>query len=729
MSLSTGVQADDKVTYDDHVAPIFRQRCSSCHSPTSKKADLDVTTYLNLMQGGASDASIEPGDAAASYLFSLVNHDAEPFMPQNADKLPETEIELLREWIDGGALENKGSKAAKPKAKKSVAVEVVPGVRPEVIPLPPRMVLEPHYQMTKPTMARSLATSPWAPLVAVASQRQVLLYNTTTLELVGIYPFPEGQPNVVRFSRDGQLLIAGGGRPAASGKVVVWDIATGERLTEVGNELDAVLAADISADHKLIALGGPQRIVRVYSTETGELQYEITKHTDWVLAVEFSPDGVLLATADRSNGLYMWEAQTGRDYLTLNGHTGAINGISWRGDSNVLASGSEDGTVRLWEPENGAQVANWNAKSAVLALEIARDGRLVTCGRDQVVRVWDQGGKALIETAPLGDVAVSATFCDESLRAFAGSWAGVVQAYNVQDAAVIGGLATNPPALEERLAAAQQLLQEKSAAVAPLMEAAKKVEAELAAVQSTFTAAQTDVAGVQSKLDQLAAQANELTRSRATIEAERITLGTEIANRQAAQPAIAEALRHLTEALGKLPQDAELASLQQKLTEQLNGNDARAKEHQLKIAELSVEVQAAEAQINEINASIEATRKELEAATARAATVQGPLDNAQKAAAAARQEADAASAAAAQAQQAVARWQDEIAFRDRMAGLQARLAEANKLADERQAELDRANEQLAAAKSSADAVAAKRAEAAQGVEQLEAEIRQARGIK
>ena len=38
-------------------------------------------------------------------------------MPQNADKLPDAEIDLLRRWIDGGALENAGSKAAKPKAK------------------------------------------------------------------------------------------------------------------------------------------------------------------------------------------------------------------------------------------------------------------------------------------------------------------------------------------------------------------------------------------------------------------------------------------------------------------------------------------------------------------------------------------------------------------------------------------------------------------------------------
>ena len=47
----------------------------------------------------------------------------------------------------------------------------------------------------------------------------------------------------------------------------------------------------------MIALGGPSRVVRIYSTADGELLHEIKKHTDWVYGVEFSPDGVLLATA------------------------------------------------------------------------------------------------------------------------------------------------------------------------------------------------------------------------------------------------------------------------------------------------------------------------------------------------------------------------------------------------------------------------------------------------
>ena len=65
----------------------------------------------------------------------------------------------------------------------------------------------------------------------------------------------------------------------------------------VGEEYDTVLAADISPDQTKIALGGPDRLVKIYSTATGELLHKMKKHTDWVTAVAFSPNGELLASA------------------------------------------------------------------------------------------------------------------------------------------------------------------------------------------------------------------------------------------------------------------------------------------------------------------------------------------------------------------------------------------------------------------------------------------------
>ena len=69
--------------------------------------------------------------------------------------------------------------------------------------------------------------------------------------------FPRAWRTCLKFSRSGSLLLAGGGVGAKSGNVVVFDVKTGKRAFEVGDELDVVLAADINEDHTRIALGGP----------------------------------------------------------------------------------------------------------------------------------------------------------------------------------------------------------------------------------------------------------------------------------------------------------------------------------------------------------------------------------------------------------------------------------------------------------------------------------------
>ena len=720
---------EKKITYDEQLAPIFRQRCSSCHNPNKKKADLDVTNYSSLMRGGSSGAVIEPGDPDASHLFLLVTRQSEPFMPQNADKLPDGEIDLIRRWIKGGALENAGSKAAAPKPKKVIAAESTPGKRPDVIPMPPRMVLEPAFQMSQAPMARSIATSPWAPLVAVASQRQVLLYNTTTLDLVGVYPFPEGQPNVVRFSRDGRLLLAGGGRPAASGKVVVWDITTGERVFEVGKELDVVLAADISADHKRIALGGPQRVVKIYSTETGEMLHEMAKHTDWVLAAEFSPDGVLLATADRNGGLCVWEADTGHEYLTLAGHTAAVNAVSWRGDSNILASASEDATLRLWEMENGTPVKNWNAKTPLLGLDFTRDGRLVTSGRDQITRIWNQDGKQLVETKPIGELAVSVGYSDESHRAITASLAGAVQVYQDDKPDALGSLVTNPPALDERLAAAKKSLQQKTDATAPLVGAEHKAESDVAAAQTILTAAQQKLAALKTDSEKLAAEVKQISAARAASDAERTKAVTSIQQIESAKPSVAEALRHLTEALGKLPNDAKLTATQRALTDELKGMEANSTGLQTKVTELAAALTAADARLKETNARLQAANKDVAAAAEHVKSLEAESQKLAATLLAAQKAASPAEKELADASHAVARWQDEIAFRDQMAALVKDLDAARKVAADRQAVLNKANQQLAAVQSTVNSAKAKVDEASHGVDAVSAKIQQARGKK
>ncbi|HTU24744.1 MAG TPA: c-type cytochrome domain-containing protein [Pirellulales bacterium] len=455
-----------KITYDEHVRPILREHCATCHNQDTKKSDLAIDSYAAIMHGGAGGEVISAGDLDGSRLWALVTHSEEPKMPPNQDKLPEAKLATIRAWIVGGALENSGStaKAKKPGMNLSISAGAAKPEGPAIMPA--GLSRQPIVSTARAGVLTALAASPWAPLVAVAGQRQVLLYNSDSGDLLGVLPFPEGVPYVLKFSRSGALLLAGGGTGARQGRVVVFDVRTGERVFEVGDELDTVLAADINQDHSRIALGGPGKIVRVFSTADGSVQQEIRKHTDWIYAIEFSPDGVLLATADRSAGVFVWEADTAREYQNLQGHKGPVTDVAWRSDSNLLATASEDGTIKLWEMENGNQVKSWNAHpGGVASVRFAPDGRLASVGRDRIAKMWDANGGQMRAFDGMGDIALRVTFTHDGARMVAGDWLGDVRLWETGDGKLVANLPANPPTLAARLETAAQKLAAANKAV------------------------------------------------------------------------------------------------------------------------------------------------------------------------------------------------------------------------------------------------------------------------
>jgi Planctomycete cytochrome C/WD domain, G-beta repeat len=543
-----------KVTYDDNVLPLLRDKCIACHGPDKKSSGLQLHNYQAVMQGGSGGAVVKPGDPDGSELYLVVAHKAEPFMPPKSPPLASDFADTLHAWIAGGALENSGSKAVAMKPKVDVSLTSVKRGKPEgPPPMPPNTLpLDPIVRTARANAVTALAANPWSPLVAVGGQKQVLLYNSDTLDLIGVLPFPEGVPHVLKFSRNGALLLAGGGHDGKSGKVIVWSVTTGERVIAVGEETDAVLAADISPDQSQIALGGPSKMIRLFSTKDGKMVNEIKKHTDWVTAIEYSPDGVLLATGDRNGGLFVWEAYTAREYFSLRGHTASITDVSWRADGNVLASASEDTTVRLWEMENGGQIKNWGAHGGgAECVCYGHDGRLVSAGRDRAVKVWDGNGGQQRQFELLPDVALRAAFTHDGGRVVGGDWTGALKVWVTADGRYVGNLSANPLTLAERINAAtqelfaRQVAREQLASLAAGTQAAvQKANADLAAAQKTAAerAAQAKVAQ-----DNAAKAKEAVDKAKAT----RVAADAEAQARQVQAQAFVEAAAKVKDAADK----------------------------------------------------------------------------------------------------------------------------------------------------------------------------------
>ncbi len=454
LTLSTVASASDKLTYDDHAFTIFQQACLNCHNPDKAKGGLDLSTYGNTLKGGSGGKVVEAGDPGSTLIKALLPGADKP-MPPEGEKLASEQVEILKGWIEGGLLENKSSSARKPsKPKFETTLRSDPASKPDgPPPMPVDLLLQPPVSTLRAPTIHAIAASPWAPLLAVTAQSQVLLFQTKSLELVGILPFPEGDPTSLTFTPDARYLIVGGGVPGKSGVTVTFDVVTGSRALIVAREFDSVLAADIRPAFDIVATGGPSRLLKIWNTETGELVRSIKKHTDWITALDLSDDGVLLASGDRNGGVWVWESDTGNEYLTLRAHQAGITATDFRSDSNILATASEDGTVRFWEMNGGSEVKKIDAHpGGVTAFAFAPDGSSITAGRDMKAKLWksDFGQpRDLAKNIPALPTAVAIDH--DGRHAFVADARGTIHVYQTSDSKAVGRLQANPPTLEDRL--------------------------------------------------------------------------------------------------------------------------------------------------------------------------------------------------------------------------------------------------------------------------------------
>lgn len=664
---------DTPPNFQEHIQPIIDDYCIGCHRGSRARNGLKLGSMQEVLEGGSSGAAIVPGDAMASLLYQVIAHEREPFMPLDEEKIPAELIERVRAWIDGGAIETAGGQ---PLAKPKPAIDLAPieaGAQVASV-MPVDLRVEPFWWSEAPAAVIALATAPSAPLIAIGGHKQVCLYHGESFELLGLLDFPEGSIHCLRFSRQGTLLLAGGGRGAKTGRVVGWNVATGERVLEIGDEPDVVLSADISSDHTLLALGGPDGVVRVYTVQTGALLYEITQHTDWVTEVTFSPDGVLLASGDRAGGQFVWEAMTGREFHALAAHRGAVSALDWRRDSMVLLSAGADGVIQLSEMENGSQVRSWSSHGGVLDAAMHADGRIVSAGRDRLSRLWQATGQQVRQYEAMPDLASSIVMTHDGARLIVGDWRGNVTAFTADDGGRAGRLAPNPPTLMQRQVG------EREAAIGP--------------AQQRLIAAQQHAGEARQSLDQATATAEQALQQLA--EAESVATGL-AAQQQDAQAALDG------ERARAAPIETRLAEAQQSAADSLATQKERAEDAGRAKSELAVAIAEALAAEQALDAATDAQRPGAEERLHLARQLlEGATAVAQR-----------ASAQLAEVEVELERWTAQRdhwlatagPLREAVAGAETALREVNATVDEHQAKLEQlrqASERATGAVTAAD---------------------------
>ncbi len=190
------------VDFVGDIKPIFVKHCYECHGPGEERGGLSLAQHALALAGGDTAPAIVPGSADASLMVKRVTGGQPPAMPLDREPLADAEIELLKLWIDQGAVWPESADEADPRHRAAADHWAFrPLVKP---PLPAAALAESEATQGEPSPSEVIDRFVIAGLEAAGLQFQpeadrITLLRRATFDLTGLAPPPEA---ILPFAAD-----------------------------------------------------------------------------------------------------------------------------------------------------------------------------------------------------------------------------------------------------------------------------------------------------------------------------------------------------------------------------------------------------------------------------------------------------------------------------------------------------------------------------------------------
>jgi WD40 repeat protein len=188
---------------------------------------------------------------------------------------------------------------------------------------------------------------------------------------------------------------------ALEGRILLYSLADGKVLRELGPGRGVVRDVDWSSDGRLLV------VARFYDhkatllrTDDGSLAGELALE-DEASAVAFDHEGKFAAVGSRRGEIALFEVAGAKRIRTLRAGSRAVEAVVFSqptGEANVsrLWSVGTDGALRIFDVQSGDEISSSMLGAPLYRIAIARDQRVIATGdRFGSVRLHDPDGKTV----------------------------------------------------------------------------------------------------------------------------------------------------------------------------------------------------------------------------------------------------------------------------------------------------------------------------------------------